>query len=71
MTTPVPPLRRTSTSTGLAATATAQAHGGQLVELSRLLARQAARACLCQEPTEDGRDRLRHEPTPPMSPNLE
>ena len=70
MTTPVPPLRRTSTSTGLAATATAQAHGGQLVELSRLLARQAARACLCQEPTEDGRDRLQHEPTPPKSSEL-
>ena len=44
MTTPVPPPRHTSTSTGLASTATAQANDGQLVELSRLLARQAARA---------------------------
>ncbi len=69
MTTPAPPPRRTSTSIGLASTATAQAHGGQLVELSRLLARQAARACLCQEPTEDGRDRPG--PTPPKSPDLE
>ena len=44
MTTPAPPPRCTSTSIGLASTATAQANDGQLVELSRLLARQAARA---------------------------
>ncbi len=69
MTTPVPPLRRTSTATGLAATATAQAHGGQLVELSRLLARQAARACCCEDPATDGRDRP--EPAPAMCPDLE
>ncbi len=42
-----------------------------LVAIVRLLARQAAQACCCEEPTEDGRDRPRLEPTPPQSPDLE
>ena len=42
-----------------------------LVAMVRLLARQAAQACCCEDPATDGRDRPRLEPTPPKSPDLE
>ncbi len=42
-----------------------------LLMLVKILARQAARACLCEEPTEDGRDLPQHEPPPPKSHDLE
>ena len=40
----------------------------QLVELARLLARQAAQAYLCGEPAADGRDQPQPEPTPSSPP---
>jgi len=40
-----------------------------LLMLVKILARQAAQACCCEDPATDGRDRP--EPAPPMSPNLE
>jgi len=42
-----------------------------LLMLVKILARQAAQACCCEEPTEDSRDRPRLEPAPPKSPDLE
>ena len=42
-----------------------------LLMLVKILARQAAQACCCKEPTKDSRDRPRLEPAPPKSPDLE